>query len=159
MAIEYCHWKWAMDHATLLSPPFPPAASQSAERIGVMWCGVELALIQDFFDTRLIILTPAPHVVHVTNIRYVCASQTTGANSMSTCLYAIQWYSSTCMCPDCRSLTCQVLDYLPTTGMNQKAIYRDWWQWSVNGIGIGGNGVSTCIYTCMRSAHPPNAMC
>ena len=62
--------KVSMDHATLLSPPFPPlTASQSAERIGVMWCGVELALIQDFFDTRLIILTPAPYVVHVTNMR------------------------------------------------------------------------------------------
>ena len=46
-----------------------------------------------------------------------------------------------------------MLDYLPTTGMNQKAIYGDWWQWSVNGIGIGGNGVSTCIY--LHAVCPP----
>ena len=35
---------------------------------------VKLSLCEEFFDTNLKILTPAPNVVHVTNMRYVISS-------------------------------------------------------------------------------------
>ena len=55
-------------------------------------------------------------------------------------------FISSCMSADCRSLMpCVGLSADNLVSMNQKSMYG-WWQWYVNGIGIGGfNGVSTCI--------------
>ena len=55
IVVVLCWWWWSHHHHS------------ATTRVVVV---VKYPLFEEFFDTNLEIFTPAPHVVHVTNMRY-----------------------------------------------------------------------------------------